>query len=240
MQRLRERAGPTCPVEARAIELLRAAEPFQAPPGCKSRVRARLLEQRLTRPVGVLGAAPVFALVLLVAGASAAFGRQWIMASYRAFTERAVRSVSPAPSVAPESRMRVKTSGPQNEVAKAASSGASALPVPASAPASSVPQARGEVSRPKTRASEPDWLVFDAMRALRREGQPERASMLLDDYLRRHPGGALAEEALALSIEAATMRGDPRARALADRYLARYPTGRFRRVAEHARARTAP
>jgi hypothetical protein len=83
-------------------------------------------------------------------------------------------------------------------------------------------------------------LVFDAMRALRREGHPERAASLLAQYLRRNPEGSLAEEALALSIEAAIVLGDPRGRSLADKYLARYPTGRFRSAAERARARFEP
>src|SRR5689334_6336909 len=88
-------------------------------------------------------------------------------------------------------------------------------------------------------ASEDDRLVFDAMRALRQDGQPERASRSLDEYLRRHPEGQLAEEALALSIEAASARNDPRAKDLASRYLAKYPNGRFRSAAERARARFA-
>jgi outer membrane protein assembly factor BamD (BamD/ComL family) len=78
------------------------------------------------------------------------------------------------------------------------------------------------------------------MRALRQDGQPDRAARSLDEYLKRHPDGELAEEALALSIEAATMRGDPRAKDIASRYLAKYPSGRFRSAAERARARFSP
>jgi outer membrane protein assembly factor BamD (BamD/ComL family) len=82
--------------------------------------------------------------------------------------------------------------------------------------------------------------VFDAMRALRREGQPERAARLLDDYLRRYPKGSLSEEALALAIEAKSALGDPRARVFAERYLSNYPDGRFRSAALRARARFSP
>jgi hypothetical protein len=82
--------------------------------------------------------------------------------------------------------------------------------------------------------------VVSAMRALRRDGDAARASALLDDYLRQHPTGALAEEALALAIEAATVRGDARARVLAAQYVTRYPHGRFRPAAERALARQAP
>ena len=65
-------------------------------------------------------------------------------------------------------------------------------------------------------------------------GIRQRAGALLDDYFRRYPRGALAEEALAVAIEAAMARGDARARTLARRYLARYPSGQFRVAAERA------
>jgi len=79
-------------------------------------------------------------------------------------------------------------------------------------------------------------LLFDATRVLRGERDPARAGALLDAYFRRFPHGALAEEALALAIEAAEARGDARARVLARRYLERYPSGHFRERAERALA----
>jgi hypothetical protein len=48
------------------------------------------------------------------------------------------------------------------------------------------------------------------------------------------PGWRPAEEALALSIEAAVARGDESARSFAAQYLKRYPGGRFRDQAERA------
>jgi hypothetical protein len=89
-------------------------------------------------------------------------------------------------------------------------------------------------------ASDDTHLVFDAMRALRQEGRPERASQLLDEYLSRFPRGPLTEEAMALSIEAKTRTGDPRAKDLAARYLARFPSGQFRVAAERAVKRFSP
>jgi hypothetical protein len=83
-------------------------------------------------------------------------------------------------------------------------------------------------------------LVFDAMRALRQERQPARASRLLDEYLSRFPRGPLVEEALVLSIEAKTQTGDARAKELSARYLTRFPQGRFRVLAERAQARFSP
>jgi outer membrane protein assembly factor BamD (BamD/ComL family) len=65
------------------------------------------------------------------------------------------------------------------------------------------------------------------MRALRLDHDPVRARVLLSRYLERHPGGALAEEALAMSIEAAVAHHDPDAAALGARYLKLYPNGPF-------------
>jgi hypothetical protein len=82
--------------------------------------------------------------------------------------------------------------------------------------------------------------VLDGMAALRRDRDARRAQALLDEYLRRSPDGPLAEEALALSIEAASSLHDERARGLAARYLAAFPHGRFRDAAERAASRFAP
>jgi hypothetical protein len=71
------------------------------------------------------------------------------------------------------------------------------------------------------------------MRA-RREGNPTQVEALAAEYRQRHPHGALGEEALMLSIEAAQSRGDPKARVLAREYLSRFPAGRFRSQAERA------
>jgi hypothetical protein len=59
---------------------------------------------------------------------------------------------------------------------------------------------------------------------------------LLDDYLQTHPKGQLSEDALALSIEAASAKHDPRATDYARRYLGRFPHGRYRDVAARALA----
>lgn len=86
----------------------------------------------------------------------------------------------------------------------------------------------------KLAAGEDPTKVAEAVRALRKQGDAAKAQALLDQYLRSNPRGALAEDALALSIEAAAARKDPRAADYARRYLARYPSGRFRAVAERA------
>ncbi len=87
------------------------------------------------------------------------------------------------------------------------------------------------VARVVAAPSEDTSPVLDAMRALRVDGNPARARALLAGYLERHPNGTLAEEALAMTIEAAVAHGDGDAAALARRYLRRYPAGHFSALA---------
>jgi type IV secretory pathway VirB10-like protein len=75
-------------------------------------------------------------------------------------------------------------------------------------------------------------LVLTGLRLLRRNHDSAQAGVLFGRYLERFPQGALAEEALALAIEASVATGEGRAAAgLAERYLARFPSGRFSRLA---------
>ncbi|GEM_PF-984908 len=84
-------------------------------------------------------------------------------------------------------------------------------------------------------------LVMAALRSLRREHNPARASVLLQTYLTRFPKGVLTEEALAIGMEAAAARHDaPSAKALANQYLARYPAGRFVGLARKTASATKP
>jgi hypothetical protein len=100
--------------------------------------------------------------------------------------------------------------------------------------------AAGTPPAERARRSDDSSLVFDAVHALRQDGAPIHALELLQEYSQLHPRGPLSEEVLALSIEAATMCRDPRAQALIDQYLSRYPTGHFRAAVETARARLSP
>jgi hypothetical protein len=177
-------------------------------------------------------------MVMCVASASAALGRNWVQRTYDFL--RASFAGHPAPA-GPLPQQTTAASAPDGR------SGLSAVQAPAvevldpTITEEAAPAAPPEPTRsPRVHGapmSDETSLVFNAMRALRRDGQPDRAQKMLTDYMRRYPGGALAEEALALSIEAATMRGDFRAKDLASRYLARYPAGRFRQPAERALSR---
>lgn len=70
-------------------------------------------------------------------------------------------------------------------------------------------------------------LMIEAMQA-RRAGDLARTERLLTEYRTKYPSGELQEEALVLSLEAATLMGSDRAPGLARAYLARFPGGRFR------------
>jgi hypothetical protein len=84
-------------------------------------------------------------------------------------------------------------------------------------------------------------LVLEALHELRRHQNVVRASDLLANYLRMHPRGALAQDALALSIEAASIRSDAQAQgAWARRYLSEFPNGRYRALSLEALARIRP
>ena len=95
---------------------------------------------------------------------------------------------------------------------------------------------RQRPSRVRARSEDPSQVVA-AVEALRKQHDPARAAKLLTEYLAAHPRGALVEEAVALSIEAAAARHDPAATDFARRYLRDYPSGRFRQTAEAALAR---
>lgn len=213
MKRLIEEADPTL---GTLSELVASAERHQPSPFAKRHVHSRILRAleggspRVGLRPALLGAG-----VMLIAATAAAAGYSILM-----------------PSSAPLAPMPSAVVVPP--------SGARIAPAPAPAPAPPPPievpakddkpsERRVEKARP---AGEDPTQVADAVRALRKQGDPVRAQALLDQYLKSNPRGALAEDALALSIEAAAARKDPRAADYARRYLARYPQGRFRAVAD--------
>jgi hypothetical protein len=224
MQPLKFRSSPDFPIEADAIALLGSIGRYQPPAGQKQRVRQRMLELSVPRRISMLQPMLVAGLVLITAVASAGLARYWLSRTKSSSQEsHPLHQQTQLPSVSsPVRSLTVATNdSPQSAYSTHENTESLRLPPRAVQPSEKV-------------------LVFDAMRALRREGHPEQASKLLDEYLRRYPQGSLAEEALALAIEASTALGDPKAKNLADRYLALYPNGRFRSAAERARARVAP
>jgi len=91
-------------------------------------------------------------------------------------------------------------------------------------------------SRVASAADEEAALLLRALRKLRGEGDVRGGAALLATLRKLFPRGAVAEEVLGLSIEAAALPGDRSGLALAESYLARYPDGRYRELAERARA----
>jgi hypothetical protein len=242
MERLRERSITPGSLEAEASELLRAQEPYVPPAGLKRRVRERLVQGRPKRWLPVLlRPALVAACSLLAVGALAAVGGAALAPRERPGRTGQAPVAARLPSV-PE-RSQAQTRAPVLPSA-ATDDPSEDRPAPAFAPvavgsAAPVPpmDARRPVTERAEHAAEPSTpseaaLVYGAAKALRNDGEAALAAKLLDDYARRYSHGALAEEALALSIDVSIARGDGRAKELAMRYLARYPHGHFRAKAE--------
>jgi hypothetical protein len=211
-----------------AVELLRAADPYEVPAGRKQRVRLRLQPAlrarapRLLRPVIVVGAA-----VIACGAASAALGpfRGWPARTY----QRIVGAPSTPLAAGPPPRARRVTAARPAEPIAPPSVEASAPALAAVEPARAAPSVK---RRPPPAVSDEDTAsVMEAMRALRLENNPVRARALLAHYLERHPNGTLADEALAMTIQAAVSHHDADAPALAARYLKLHPNGPFRALA---------
>jgi hypothetical protein len=217
VERLIEMGEGATPEQARLRDLVQSSSGVEISDGAKQQIYMAVLARRegrhrkrfaLLRPAVVLG------VVLFAAGATAAaaLGHRWM--------EAGRRTAPASPELAPaEPRARVET--PRVEIA----------PAPVEIPATAPETHRPPTPRTRPRSEDPSAVV-DALEALRKQHDPDRAAKLLAGYLTAHPKGALAEEALALSIEAGTARHDPAASAFARRYLRDYPTGRFRQTAQ--------
>lgn len=96
-------------------------------------------------------------------------------------------------------------------------------------------RSEADAGPPQARTQAEGALVLRALHLLRYDHDARGALRALDEHRARFPTGDLAEEALALSIEAHLALRDDTARGLADQYLATFPGGRFRDVAEQAR-----
>ena len=227
MERLIQKKGSSTGAEAELARLVEACEPLAISEVQKRRslsaVYSRHHERRRTVRFGVRAAMTAGVLLMAGAATAAVFGLHFKLSA----TPPAAIVSTPAPAVRHVAR--------RAELAPIAELEAPAEP---EAPAELAPPAP-PVHRAHTLKSEDPSLVVSAIQALRQDRDPERAGRLLAAYLRTHPRGALAEEAAALSIEAADARHSPAAATFADRYLKEYPRGRFRSTAERVLARPA-
>ncbi|HXU65285.1 MAG TPA: hypothetical protein VN962_26480 [Polyangia bacterium] len=224
MQRLRDTNPRSGSAEAELAQAVAAMPPVMATAARQQRILASVTARRRWRPwSGAALLRPALAGALLMvagaAGAAATVGHGWVGRTWRKLTETRAAVVSapakpPAVVATPVTRRAVSIEAPV------------AMPVHA-------PAVRAPVRARLARGEDPTTLVA-AVRALRSEHDPRRAARLLDAYLRSYPRGALAEEALALQIEAAAALQSPRAADFARQYLRLYPTGRFQTAAHQA------
>jgi hypothetical protein len=223
MKRLRE-LEPDDRLMSRTHELIDAMGPTVPSEARLLRVR-RALDQPVRRPLGVWAMRGALAFAVVAGGASAlAFSGAF---SSPAAPQEGART-SPSAPVAP----RPRSVPPPPTTNRAEPSEDTAVP----------PR---EAATPRVRRSAPPGTpsssnesdvarIHEAAKALRGDGDPERALRLLESS--EKAGGPLAEEALALRIEAASAGGDPRAKSLARSYLSRYPSGRYRELARRTLA----
>ena len=222
MKRLRE-LEPDDRLMARAHELIGALGPTLPSEARLLRVRLAL-ERPVRRSFGVWALRGALAFAVVGGGASAlAFSGVF---SGPAEPQQAVAKSRVTPAAA---RLRTGPSQPVPVRGEPIEETA-APPKPTVAPRvrHSEPQAAPPVSASDVAR------VHEAAKALRGDGDPGRALRLLESSDK--VGGPLAEEALALRIEAATETDDPRAKSLAQSYLSRYPGGRYRELAKRTLA----
>jgi hypothetical protein len=239
MNRLRDEAGSD-PISERGIAILRGTESTTCAPELKRRVWASL--QRTPggstvglRPLGVKAIALGITTVAIAATAGAAIGGRWM-------TSLGDRSSTAA--LARASRPQHWRGTAARRIASASEAAESAQPLPPVAPAeppltiasqagvrAGTPAPSRKVA-PSVQAGRTE--VLDALIALRRDHDAERAARLLDRYLATNRRGALREEALVLAIEAADARHDQvHAQVFARAYQVEFPAGRFVPFAHH-------
>ena len=229
MERLKDAHFEHGSLEAEASVLLHGAEPYSVPASLKRKVRVRLVEAAPRRRIPVLLRAAIVAGVLAIVAVSlAAVGHVWQKAPASRPAKLAVHTPSASAPVGVGGH-ELDVVARASELAAPVASSAVGSPKHGAADVHADP--RRELPRDAASVTEAS-LVYDTARALRNEGDKARAARVLDDYFKRYPHGALAEEAQALAIEIAVARGDARAKSLASRYLSTYPTGHFRAKAE--------
>ena len=219
--------------DERLAELFRAARPQRVDVFRKRRILIRL-ERTPVRNAGRYWMRPVVAATLLVSGsAAAALGHRHVAQTFGLLGSASAGEVQRAEPHAENPRPTGATHlAPSRVEAPLKRANEPAFTPPDRQP--NATHGKRPFARLRTASSEDATEVFEALHALRKERDPIRAQALLDSYLHAHPRGALSADALALSIEAAAARDDPRAADYAQRYLSAYPKGKHRALATRA------
>lgn len=234
MKPLRETVEFSTEGERKLADLFASAERYSPDPIKKRRIGVQL--QAGQRRRGRARAwQPVVAIGLFFAGTAAAatLGHQLWSTTAPSVVERPPTAAIPHPQSAPEDAhtatipsVDAREAAPANTVEQQQNAVTNHVS-PSTHHGAAISRAHA-----RTPHTEDPTRVAEALRALRKEGDPDRAQSLLSKYMKDNPRGALSEEALALSIEAAHARKDPAAKTYARRYLSRYPAGRHRHLAQ--------
>jgi hypothetical protein len=234
MERLRDTRPARGTAEAELVAAVAAVEPVATPPVRAQRILAAVMARAHTRrgrwTAAILLRPVVAAAILVMAGAATAaatVGHEWMARGWHRLTGR---TVTAAPPLVPRRVARPRVPPPPASATPPAPTPEAPLPTET---AQRPPVVRVSARVRPARGEDPSALV-EAVRALRSDHDPRRAARLLDAYLRSYPRGALAEEALALQIEAAANLNSPQAAGFAEQYLRLYPNGRFRQSARQA------
>ena len=244
-ERLRDLVDAEDPAVAELARLVRAADDLDPAPGAQDRVRAELAEDRRSRR---RWGPPILVLLVIITLTPV------VVAGVRRFVATEPAPVNPVkredavPATPPKpiprgSRLATPPTQPEPPAVVPETPAPVVVPEPrpraappraAEAPVARTPELAVPAPAPSSPPSAEAALVMEALRLLRQAHDASAALRELDRYRSQFPESDLAEEALALTIEAHTTLGDDASRRLAAEYLQRFPRGRFRPLAEAA------
>jgi len=212
--------------DAFVISLLRGQRPYRMPVGRRQRVRGALARANLGRSARALLRAAVALGVLVLCGGAVAGAHllgwtDWGAQRHRPLAPKVSRIATPSPATDRSAPTPIASVANTPEVPRTVSVAGLRLHRHARVRDGRAPE-----------GDEDESPVLAALRLLRRAHDPVHARVLLDVYLRQHPDGMLAQEALAISIEAAVSHHDADAASLATRYLTLYPSGPYSALAQ--------
>jgi hypothetical protein len=249
MNRLRDELSAETSSDSLAQRLVRATRPLEVPLALRRDVRRglpvhpRLVSFRLRTAVAAM-------VMLCVFGVASAMTARWLQKRRSPPVERReepahakpsrAAPATPAPTPSPsllQTPSRSANPAPSSSMsATAASPGAVARPAPRATAPSPISLADVPLPAPSATASDELVLYLDGVDALRGQHDPSTAARLFARYREAYPGGSFVEDSFALSMEAASLQGHA-PHELATAYLARFPRGRYRKLATQVLAR---